>query len=186
MLVLWATVDQVRYYLALHADNLKDLQRAAALDSFDSSLQMRLARQELDLGQAQPAEAAWQKAIQVNPADPGPRQALLRFLIEQNRLDEAFHLTEASLRYTPKDVNLLVDRGLLVQRRGYPDLAVESWNQTLAIDPGHASAHLYLADELDRQGQGSRRRRRITGRFLKLLRGNRRGRRRQAARSRRS
>jgi tetratricopeptide (TPR) repeat protein len=150
---LWATVDQVRYYLALHTDDLKDLQLAAALDSFDSSLQMRLARQELELGEPQSAEAAWQKAIQVNPGDPGPPQALLRFLIEQNRLDEAFHLTEASLRYTPKDVNLLMDRGLLAQRRGYPRLAVESWNQALAIDPGHASAHLYLADELDRQGK---------------------------------
>jgi tetratricopeptide (TPR) repeat protein len=153
VLLLWATVDQARYYLALHADNLKDLERAAVLDSFDSSLQMRLARQELELGQAQPAEAAWEKAIQVNPADPSPRQALLRFLIEQNRLEEAFRLTEASLRYTPKDVNLLTDRGLLAQRRGNPDLAVESWNRALAIDPGHASAHLYLADELDRQGK---------------------------------
>jgi tetratricopeptide (TPR) repeat protein len=153
LLLLWATVDQARYYLALHTDDLKDLQLAAALDSFDSSLQMRLARQELELGEARPAEAAWQKAIQVNPADPGPPQALLRFLIEQNRLEEAFHLTEASLRHRPKDVNLLMDRGLLAQRRGYPRLAVESWNQALAIDPGHASAHLYLADELDRQGK---------------------------------
>jgi len=153
LLLLWGTVDQVRYYLAVHADDLEDLQRAAALDSFDSSLQMRLARQELEQGQAQPAEAAWQKAIQVSPADPAPRQALLRFLIEQNRMDEAFDLTEASLRYTPKDVNLLMDRGLLAQRRGYPDLAVESWNRALAIDPGHGSAHLYLADELDREGK---------------------------------
>lgn len=153
VLLLWGTVDQARYYLALHADDLKDLQRAAALDSFDSSLQMRLARRELEQGQAQPAEAAWQKAIQVNPADPAPRQALLRFLIEQNRFDEAFDLTEASLRYTPKDVDLLMDRGLLAQRRSQPDLAVESWKQALAIDPGHASAHLYLAEELDREGK---------------------------------
>jgi tetratricopeptide (TPR) repeat protein len=153
ILLLWGTVDQARYYLALHADDLKDLRRAAALDSFDAALQMRLARRELEQGQAQPAEAAWQKAIQVNPADPAPRQALLRFLIEQNRLDDAFDLTEASLRYTPKDVNLLMDRGLLAQRRGQPDLAVESWNRALAIDPSHASAHLYLADELDREGK---------------------------------
>jgi tetratricopeptide (TPR) repeat protein len=153
VLLLWGTVDQARYYLALHADDLKDLQRAAALDSFDSSLQMRLARQELKQGQAQPAEASWQKAIQVNPGDPAPRQALLRFLISQNRVDEAFDLTEASLRYAPRDVNLLVDRGLLAQRRGHPDLAVESWNHALAIDPGHASAHLYLADELDRENK---------------------------------
>jgi tetratricopeptide (TPR) repeat protein len=153
LLLLLGTVDQVRYYLALHADNLKDLQRAAALDSFDSSLQTRLARQELEQGQSQPAEAAWQKAMQVNPDDPAPRQGLLRFLIGQNRVDEAFALTEASLRYTPKDVNLLMDRGLLAQRRGRSDVAVESWNQALDIDPSHASAHLYLANELDREGK---------------------------------
>ncbi|MGA9390553.1 MAG: tetratricopeptide repeat protein [Candidatus Sulfotelmatobacter sp.] len=153
LLLLWGTVDQVRYYLALHADSLKDLQRAAALDSFDSSLQMRLARQQLKRGRTQPAEAAWHEAIRVNPADPAPRQALLRFLVEQKRFDEAFDLTESSLRYTPDDVNLLVDRGLLARRRGHPDVAVESWNRALAIDPGHASAHLYLADELDRQGK---------------------------------
>jgi tetratricopeptide (TPR) repeat protein len=153
LLLLFGTVDQVRYYLALHADNLKDLQRAAALDSFDSSLQTRLARQELEQGQSQPAEAAWRKAMQVNPDDPAARQGLLRFLIEQNRLDEALALTEASLRYTPKDVNLLMDRGLLAERRGRPELAVESWKQALAIDPSHASAHLYLANELDREGK---------------------------------
>jgi len=153
LLLLWGAVDQARYYLALHADDLKDLQRAAALDAFDSSLQMRLARQEMKRGQAQTAEAAWHKAIQINPADPAPRQALLRYLVEQNRVDEAFDLTEASIRYTPNDVNLLMDRGLLAQHRGHSDLAVESWSRALAIDPGHAAAHLYLGDELDRRGK---------------------------------
>jgi tetratricopeptide (TPR) repeat protein len=152
LLLFWGTVDQARYYLALHADDLADLHRAAALDSFDGPLQMRLARRELEQGQAQPAEAAWRKAIQMNPEDPAPRQALLRFLIGQNRLNEAFALTEASLHYTPKDVNLLMDRGLLAQRFGHSDVAVESWTRALAIDSRHASAHLYLADELDRQG----------------------------------
>ncbi len=65
--------------------------------------------------------------MQANPADPAPRQALLRFLIDQNRLDEAFDLTEASLKYAPKDANLLVDRGLLAARRGHADQALASW-----------------------------------------------------------
>jgi tetratricopeptide (TPR) repeat protein len=101
----------------------------------------------------QAAESALQAGVRVNPADPAPRQALLRFLIAQKRLDEAFVLTDASLQFAPKDVNLLVDRGLLAQGRGHPDQAVESWKRALAIDPGHASAHLYLADVLDREGQ---------------------------------
>ncbi len=153
VLLVWGTVDQARYYLALRTDDLHDLQRAEALDSFDSSLQMRLAHRAMEDGQPQQAEAAWRRAMQANPADPGARQALLRFLVDQNRFDEAFDLTEASLKYTPKDANLLVDRGFLALRRGHADQALASWNEALAVDPGQSLAHLFLADELDREGK---------------------------------
>jgi tetratricopeptide (TPR) repeat protein len=153
VLLLWGTVDQVRYYLSLHADNLRDLQRAAALDSFDSPVEMRLARRELDEGNAQLAEAAWRTAIQANPSDSGARQALLRFLLGQDRFDEAFALTESSLKIAPNDANLLVDRGVLALRLGQPDQSVESWNRALVVDPGQMLAHLYLANELDHEGK---------------------------------
>jgi tetratricopeptide (TPR) repeat protein len=153
LLLAWGMVDQARYYLALRSDDVHDLQRAALLDSFDSSLQMRLAHREQEDGHPQQAEAAWRKAIQSNPADPGPRQALLRFLVEQKRFDEAFDLTEASLKYAPRDGNLLMDRGLLALRRGRPDQAVADWNRALDIDPGQMLAHLYLANELDHEGK---------------------------------
>lgn len=153
LLLVWGTVDQTRYYLALHTDDLQDLQRAAALNSFDSSLQMRLAQRAMEDGQPQQAEAAWRRAVQANPADPAARQGLLRLLIDQNRVDEAFDLTEASLKYTPKDANLLVDRGLLALQRGHDDQAVASWDEALAVDPDQTLAHLFLADELDREGK---------------------------------
>jgi tetratricopeptide (TPR) repeat protein len=153
LLLVWGTVDQVRHYLALHSDDVRDLQRAVSLDSFDGPLQMRLAHRELEDGHAQQAEAAWRKAIQSNPVDPAPRQALLRFLIEQKRFDEALGLTEASLQYTPKDADLLVDRGLLALGLGQPYQAVESWKRAITIDPGQMLAHLYLANELDHEGK---------------------------------
>jgi len=153
LLLMWGTIDQARYYLALRTDDLSDLQRAAALNSFDSSLQMRLAQRAMDDGQSQQAEAAWRRAIQANPADPASRQALLRFLINEKRFDEAFNLTEASLKYTPKDANLLIDRGLLAQQSGHADVALANWQQALAVDPAQTLVHLYLADELDREGK---------------------------------
>jgi tetratricopeptide (TPR) repeat protein len=153
LLLAWGTVDQVRHYLALRSDDVKDLQRAVSLDSFDGSLQMRLANRELQDGHPQQAEAAWKKAVQSNPADLAPRQALLRFLVEQKRFDEAFDLTQASLIYAPKDPSLLLDRGLLALQRGRPDLAVDSWRRAIAADPGQVLAHLYLASELDHEGK---------------------------------
>jgi tetratricopeptide (TPR) repeat protein len=153
LLLTLGTVDQVRHYLALRSEDVADLQRAAQLDSFDSSLQVRLGHRELEDGHPKQAEAAWRKAIQSNPADPAPRQALLKFLVEQKRFDEAFALTESSLRYSPRDASLLVDRGLLAMRFGHPDQAVEDWNRAISIDPSDTFAHLYLANELDHEGK---------------------------------
>jgi tetratricopeptide (TPR) repeat protein len=153
LLLVWGSVDQIRYYWAIHSDDLNDLKRAAALDSFDSSLQMRLAHQALETGDARQAEAAWNGAIQSNPADPAPRQALLQFLLDSQRFDEAFTLTEASLKYAPNDPNLLVDRGLLELRRGHAEAAKASWDQALTVDSKQSMAHLYLASELDREGK---------------------------------
>lgn len=153
LLLVWGTVDQARYYLSLHTDDIHALERAEALNSFDSSVQMRLAHRAIEVGQPQQAEASWRRAMQANPIDPAPRQALLQFLIDQNRYDEAFTLTESSLKLTPKDANLLVDRGFLAQRRGHPDEALANWNQALTVDPGQRLAHLYIADELDREGK---------------------------------
>jgi tetratricopeptide (TPR) repeat protein len=153
LLLIWGSVDQARYYLALRSDNLQDLQRAAALDSFDSPVQMRLARKQIESGQPQQAEASWKRAIRSNPADPAPRQALIKLLLDQKRLDEAFTATEAALKYAPNDANLLVDRGLLELQRGHADAALASWNQALNADSNQSLAHLYLAHELDREGK---------------------------------
>jgi tetratricopeptide (TPR) repeat protein len=152
-LLLCGVVDQARYYFALHGDSLHDLERAASLDSFDSPLQMKLARKEMEVGDLQQAEAAWKRAMQSNPSDPAPRQAMLKLLIDQKRFDEAFRLTEASLQYTPRDPNLLVDRGLLELQRGHAEEAIASWNHALENDSNQAVAHLYLAHELDREGK---------------------------------
>jgi tetratricopeptide (TPR) repeat protein len=153
LLLIWGTVDQARHYLALHSDDLNDLRRAAEMNSFDSQLQARLGRKQLEEGNPQEAEAAWNRAIAANPADPAPRQALLKLLLEQKRLDEAFTLTEASLRYAPKDANLLVNRGLLALQRGRADEALADWERALRSDPNKAIADLYMGHELDREGK---------------------------------
>src|SRR5262249_34949964 len=134
-LLAWGTLDQARYYLALHAESGYDLQRAASLNSYDSSLQMRLGQRELEEGLPEEAEASWRRAITSDPANPAPRHALLRFLIDHSRFDEALDLTEASLKYAPKDSRLLVNRGLLLLQKGHADQAMANWEQAIAVDP---------------------------------------------------
>jgi len=153
LLLAWGTVDQVRYYLALHSESLPDLQRAADLDSFDSSLEMHLGRKEQEAGKIDNAVAAWQQALRANPADTAARDALLKYLTGQKRFDDAYALTRQSLRYAPKDANLLVNYGILAQQLSHPDEAVQSWKKAIAFDPSQARATLYLAGELDREGK---------------------------------
>jgi tetratricopeptide (TPR) repeat protein len=153
LLLIWGTLDQTRHYWALRSDDLKDLNRAAALDAFDSQLQSRLARKHVEDGNAAEAEAAWKRAIATNPADSAPRQGLLKLLVDQKRFDEAFDLTDNSLKYTPNDANLLINRGLLALQRGHADQALADWERALKADPNQTAAHLYLAHELDRQGR---------------------------------
>ncbi len=152
-LLAWGSVDQVRYYLALHDDNLPDLQRAAALNAYDSTLEMRLAHKELDAGKPEAAEAAWKRAIQANPVDPAPRNAFLQYLTNEKRYNEAYDLTRVAIERTPNDAQLLANHGILAMQLGHNDEALKSWAKAIARDPSLADAQLYLAAELDRQGK---------------------------------
>lgn len=71
-LLAWGTVDQLRYYLALHHDSLPSLQRAALLNAYDAPLELQLAQKELDAGRPDLAIAAWERGMQANPIDPHP------------------------------------------------------------------------------------------------------------------
>ncbi|HEV2469524.1 MAG TPA: tetratricopeptide repeat protein [Candidatus Sulfotelmatobacter sp.] len=156
LLLIWGTVDQVRYYLALHSENLTDLRRAASLDSFDSPLQTRLGVRELQAGEQHDAEAAFRRAMQVNPSDPLPRQELVKFMLAQKRYDEALSLIEVSLRYTPKDANLLVDHGLLELQFGNSERAIQDWNRALDLNPHESLAELYLGQQFDKEGKAQK------------------------------
>ena len=154
-LLALGTVDQVRYYFILHDDNLAYLQHAAQMNSYDSSLETRLGRKELEAGNMQQAIAVLQDAVRVNPAAPAPRNTLLKYLTDTQQYRRAYQLTKTSIRYAPRDTDLLVDHGILANQLGHTQEAVESWEKALKIDPARSAAHLYLANELDRQGKSA-------------------------------
>jgi len=152
-LLVWGTVDQARYYFALHSDNLQFLQRAASLNAYDAPLEMQLANKELDAGRPDLAIAAWKRSMQANPIDPAPRNAMLQYLTSQQRFQEAYELTRTALERSPRDRQLLVNHGILAMRLGHADEALQTWQKAIAADPTQLDAHLYLAAELDREGK---------------------------------
>ena len=153
LLLSWETVDQVRYYLALHSDSLPDLQRAARLTAYDSSLQMKLAKQALEQGQKELAGAAMQRAMVADPSSPTPRNFYLQFLTSEHRYDEAYALTQTMIVRQPQDAQLLLNHGILADELGKREEAIASWTRALTIDPHLAEAHLYLAAQLDSESK---------------------------------
>ncbi len=150
-LLALAGLDQTRYALVAHNDDLDSMQKAAALNPFDTSLEMRLARKYADAGEADAAVAAYEQAIATNLADPAPRQAFLKYLAANQRFAEADAIAMAALAHWPNDPDLLVNHGILSADLARSSDAVSAWEKALSVDPSQTAAHLYLADELDRE-----------------------------------
>ncbi len=154
-LILWGVLDQVHYVLETDAANLTSLLRAARLDPYDSSLQLRIARADLQTGDVDQALGAMRRAVAANPQNPIPQQALGRALIEQRRWSEAYEHYQKMLTLFPRDADALVTFGILAQQQGDLPRAMEVWEEAIQIDPRQANAHLYLAEGLDQRNPGA-------------------------------
>jgi tetratricopeptide (TPR) repeat protein len=152
-LVAWAGIDQVRYYLRIHSENINNLKLAASLNSYDSGLQTWIGRRTLESGHPEAAAQAWQEALHLNPADTSARDGLLQYLVKQKRYGEAYQITQRSLHYTPNDINLLVNNGMLARQTGNREEAISSWKRAMTIDPAQTVARLYYASELQQTGK---------------------------------
>lgn len=152
-LLMLATLDQTRFVLGSNPGQRTLLQRAAALNPYDGTMQAQVARDEAAAGHADAADAAFLRASAERPNDSAIRDQYLQFLISQKRFNDAFQLTNTWMERTPKDANLLVDRGILANSLGNADEARASWENAVAVDPHQLNAHLYLAELLSSQGR---------------------------------
>ncbi|HTV60718.1 MAG TPA: tetratricopeptide repeat protein [Verrucomicrobiae bacterium] len=153
LLFLWGGWDQVHFALGTSDGNLPALLRAARMDSYDAALQARVAAAEEREGNRAGALAALAQAVALNPHSESLQQAYARALIESGRFDSAYDLYTAMLKKFPLDADALVNYGLLAARRGQGDIAVDSWQKAVDVDPNLANAHLYLAEALDQKGE---------------------------------
>jgi len=153
LLLAWAAMDQLHFYWASEAGDLSALERAAHLNPDDSSVQMRLAHAETLAGNRDSSLAALQRAASINPGNFAQQEAYARGLIEAGRTTEAYEQYEQMLARWPRSVDALVNHGLLAQRLGRAEEAVDSWQRTIEIDPGQAQPQLYLAQTLEQRGE---------------------------------
>jgi tetratricopeptide (TPR) repeat protein len=153
LLLAWAAMDQLHFYWSSEADSLPALERAAKLNPNDSAIQTRLARAEAVVGKRDASLAALERAATIRPESFPQQEAYARGLIDAGRAAEAYLQYQKILRDWPRNTNALVNYGLLAQREGHGDEAVDSWQRAIEIDPGQANAQIYLAQALEGRGE---------------------------------
>jgi tetratricopeptide (TPR) repeat protein len=153
LLLLWGAMDQIHFYWANISASLRSLQRAAQLNPNDSSLQTHLARAADLAGNRDLALASLQRAAQVNPSNIGLQEAYARGLILAGRDADAYQLYRNVLLRSPQNANALINYGLLAQRLGHPDEAIDTWQRAVAADPTQSNVQLYLAQALEQKGE---------------------------------
>src|SRR5579885_475689 len=152
LLIAWAAVDQLHFYWANQPEGAS-LRRAALLNPRDSSVQLRLAREEHRAGHSDAALASLRLASSVSPTNLSLQEAYARGLIEAGRDADAFAEYRRILERWPESVDSLVNAGLLAARLGRGEEAIADWQRAIAIDARQMNAQLYLAQALDQSGE---------------------------------
>jgi tetratricopeptide (TPR) repeat protein len=153
ILILLGGLDLVRYFAASDERNLSHLARAASLNPYDSSVEMRIAQADVAANQTDDALAALDRAIAANPSNPGPVEARARILIVKGKYQDAYSEYQQMLQRFPNNTDALVNYGLLAARLGHAEEAESAWQKAVSIDPAQTNAHLYLAEMLSRNGK---------------------------------
>jgi tetratricopeptide (TPR) repeat protein len=153
LLFAWAAVDQLHSYWSSEVDNLPALERAAKLNPDDSSVQVRLARAEMLAGKRDASLAALQHAATISLGSFSQQEAYARGLIEAGQEVDAYAQYQKILVRWPRNIDALINYGLLAQRLGRGDEAIDSWQRAVDVDPSQANPQLYLAQGLDQHGE---------------------------------
>jgi tetratricopeptide (TPR) repeat protein len=153
VLLIWGGVDRLHFYWANVSASLASLRRAARLNPNDSAVETRLAHATEVAGDREASLAALQQAAAVDPARKSLQEAYARGLITAGRDADAYALYRQLLARSPRDVDSLVNYGLLAQRLGHEEEAVDSWQRAVDTDPMQTNAQLYLAQALENRGE---------------------------------
>jgi tetratricopeptide (TPR) repeat protein len=149
LLIGLAAVDQWRYVLALGGGERGALEKASALNPFDSTVHLRLASAARLSGDEAAVERDLRQAIAVDSHSPTPYHALEQFLIESGRWQDAYTHCQLLLERWPREVDTIVNAGVLAQKLNDPAAAERWWKRALEVDDSQRQVHLYLAELLD-------------------------------------
>ncbi len=98
------------------------------------------------------AEAAYRRAIDLDPTRAAPWLNLGAALCESGRCDEAVSLYEQAIQVLGHDPAIHFNRAIALEDRARDDDAIAAYERVLALSPDFADAHYNLGILLERRG----------------------------------
>lgn len=102
------------------------------------------------------AEAAYRKALALDPDFADAYLNLGALLCDAKRCREAVELYDEAIRRCPDHAQLHFNRAIALEDQGLVDEALASYDRCLRLDPGFADAHFNAARLHERRGDGKR------------------------------
>jgi putative PEP-CTERM system TPR-repeat lipoprotein len=121
------------------------LQRIAKLPKQDADAQVRLAMQEMRIGQWSEAAASLQAARGENSAPAGSTSLLIANYLAAKEYDKAWKVAVAARDAAPNSADAQVLLGLVALRRDGPEAARSYFEKAIDFDPNQATASIDLA-----------------------------------------
>ena len=109
-----------------------------------ADVQFAIGREHEDANRLDDAEAAYRSALGKNPKRADIERRLAIVLDQKGMTSEADQHFEGALKLTPKDPELLCDRGYCFYLRGEADAAEKLVRAALAVAPKHSRSHTNL------------------------------------------
>jgi tetratricopeptide (TPR) repeat protein len=153
-LMILTGMDRVRYYLG-NRNDIPSMALAAAMNPYDSEMQMRLGRAYESAGDQTRMEDSFREAVRANPGNVEGQNAVAKALLEKGRFDDGYAYFKQMFSRGNFDVESLANFGVLCKLLNRHDEAVTSLQRALDLDPNYAAVQLLLAEMLDADGKTS-------------------------------
>src|SRR5262249_22754072 len=118
LLLAWGAFDQLHFFYSTEAGNVAALQRAAAWNPDDSSIQTKLARAAVADGRLTEALVPLKRAAEINPENASLQEEYARGLIAAGKSTEAYEQYQKILQGDPKLAEGWTNAGLLASKLG--------------------------------------------------------------------
>ena len=140
---LWARAPLRELWLARQP--LGDLAAYTADHPSDTEAALLLARRYLAAKEAAPAEDVLRRLIQTDPTDLQAWLLRSQAEFDQGKLAAAYASLKVAMPFLGRSAEAHWRLGLLLERRGDEARGEAEFRRAVALDPGHAGAHLELA-----------------------------------------